>query len=81
MAEPATDERFIPSHPTVTPEPVWKRPDNPNLCCNCPGWQRHRLLPFGQCLPAMKALGGPMYTPDLAGCSLDRETKAKGANR
>lgn len=76
-APASVSERFVPTTPTVNPDPVWDHPDNPHLCANCPGWQRHRMLPFGQCLPAIKAFGAPMYTPELAGCSLDMASKAK----
>lgn len=68
-------ERFSPQHATVNPEPAYD--PTGNTCGACPGWKRHPKLPFGQCLPAMRALGAPMYTPDLASCSLPLEIKAK----
>lgn len=76
------EDRFIPSTPTVTPDPVPETAMGEQLCGVCPGWKRaHPKAPFGQCLPAIKWLGAPMYTPDLAGCTLDPATKLKGASR
>lgn len=83
-AEPAKAEapveRFVAQMPITIPEP------EPYLgardCCgNCPSWKQAFSSPFGQCLAAIRWLGGPLYTPDLAGCSLDPATKAKGINR
>lgn len=81
---PPADPRgeFNPSHPILDPEPVTVSPRAIECCGNCPGWKKaHPKAPFGQCLPAIRWLGSPMYTPDLAGCSLDEATKAKGATR
>ena len=72
-------ERFSPQHPTIAPQPAYDAVGN--TCGDCPGWKRHPRLPFGQCLPAMQALGAPMYTPDLASCSLPPEAKAKAGRR
>lgn len=73
-------ERFAPSHPTVASEPIYELPLN--TCGTCPGWKRQNpRFPFGQCLPAIRALGSPMYTPDLASCSLPPEIKAKGSQQ
>lgn len=71
-------EAFAPQHPVEHPVPVYTAPVDPHSCGNCPGWQRHPRLPFGQCLPAIKAFGAPMYTPELAGCTLPIDVKAKG---
>lgn len=74
-------ERYIPNAPTVHPDPVNDLGAR-DCCGNCPGWkQANPRAPFGQCLPAIKWLGGPMYTPDFSGCSLDMAMKEKGQNR
>lgn len=76
-AAPA-QERFVPQMPTVAPEPAAVQTEL-ECCGNCPSWhQTNRKGPFGQCLQAIKWLGAPLYTPDLAGCSLPPEVKAKG---
>lgn len=75
-------ERYPVQKPTVNPDPVREVVLGEQCCGMCPGWkQANPRAPFGQCLPAIRWLGAPMYTPDLAGCSLDPETKAKGAGR
>lgn len=77
-----TAERFEPQMPTVAPLPAAQTITDPDCCGNCPGWkQQNPRAPFGQCLPAIKWLGAPMYTPDLAGCTLPDKEKAKGSNR
>lgn len=82
VQEPPAREAYIPSHPVLAPDPVAVHPKDRDCCGNCPGWkQAHPKAPFGQCLPAIRWLGAPMYTPDLAGCTLDEATKAKGATR
>ena len=76
------EERLHVQHATVSPLPVYQPPADAALCGNCPGWKRqHPQAPFGQCLLAIRWLGAPMYTPDLAGCTLSPEVKAKGAGR
>lgn len=78
----SVEERFVPQMPTVIPDPVFEPLEDPYCCGNCPGWKRvNARAPFGQCLPAIKWFGAPMYTPDLAGCTLDDKEKAKGASR
>ena len=75
-------ERFTAQIPTAVPPQEHVSPVNLNCCGNCPGWNRtHVQAPFGQCLPAIRWLGAPLYTPDLAGCSLPPEAKAKGSRR
>ena len=75
-------ERFDPQFPTVNQQPAPQTYAGDDLCGNCPGWKRqHPQAPFGQCLPAIRWLGAPMYTPDLAGCTLPIEVKAKGVGR
>ena len=75
-------ERYPVQQPTVNPDPVREVALGEQCCGNCPGWkQANPRAPFGQCLPAIRWLGAPMYTPDLAGCSLDPEVKAKGIGR
>ncbi len=72
------DRAYEPSYPTRDPDPVPVRPMNPDCCGNCPGWQRqHPRAPFGQCLPAIRFLGAPMYTPDLGGCTMPLEDKTR----
>lgn len=83
-AEPAKveapAERFVAQMPTTNPEPDHYLGAR-DCCGNCPGWKQAFNSPFGQCLPAIRWLGGPLYTPDLANCSLDPATKAKGISR
>ncbi len=77
-----TQERFEPNHPVVHQAPAQPAAilDDSLLCGNCPGWkQHHPQAPFGQCLPAIRWLSATMFTPNLAGCTLPLETKAKGA--
>ena len=79
--KPGREEPYHPQMPTVRPDPVSPLPAEVDCCGNCPGWKRaHPRAAFGQCLPAIRFLHAPMFTPDLSGCSLDAETKAKGAN-
>jgi hypothetical protein len=76
------EEQYLPSMPTVRAEPKSELPPEIDCCGNCPGWKRaHPRAPFGQCLPAMRFVHAPMFTPDLSGCSLDPETRAKGPNQ
>lgn len=75
-----THERFEPSWPKVTPAPVPQvsvSPELPKVCGLCPAWHRSNRHPFGQCLAAMRALGAPMYTPDLGSCTLPESERAK----
>ena len=75
-------EVYEPQMPTVAegaPAPTVYTSDQ---CGNCPGWkQQHARFPFGQCLPAMRALGAVMYTPDLSGCTLDPKIKEKAGQQ
>lgn len=76
-AQPAP-ERFVPQHPTVDAQPVKTLYREMDCCGNCPSWHQTNLkAPFGQCLQAIKWLGAPLYTPDLAGCTLPPEVKTK----
>lgn len=69
--------------PTVNPPEPFPAPapqtvsELPKVCGACPAWNRHNKYPFGQCLVAMRALGAPMYTPDLASCTLPEIERAK----
>ena len=83
-AASVADERFTISQPTVASVSARSAPLNIDSCGNCPGWKQHGgpRSSFGQCLPAIRFLGAPVYTPDsMPACSLDMETKAKGGNR
>lgn len=75
-------ERFIPSAPTVHAPPVRTIYKDMDCCGNCPAWKKfHPQAPFGQCLSAIRWLGAPLYTPDLSGCTLPPDIKAKGSSR
>jgi len=84
MTEPApkVSDSFALQQPVVNaPEPPVVQA-HLNCCGNCIGWQRQNAAaPFGQCLVAIRYLGAPMYTPDLANCSLPEEAKAKALQR
>ncbi len=86
--EPAPKPTENPDKKIVLQQPTVKEVDPPpvqqhlNCCGNCTGWQRQNAAaPFGQCLVAIRYLGAPMYTPDLANCSLSEEAKAKALQR
>lgn len=72
------NERFKVQAPTVTPEPTRAEVPHEYCCGNCPYWHlTNSKFPFGQCLPAIKALGAPLYRSDFDGCSLTLEQKTK----
>lgn len=76
-------ERFTSHTPTANPPP---QPHAPVplvkllLCGECPAWkQQNPLFPFGQCIAAIRALGAPMYTPNMSGCTLSADDRLKYA--
>ena len=69
-------------HPTYAPDIASTPQEHLRCCGNCKGWKRsHMAAPFGQCLPAMRFLGAPMYTPDLGNCTMDDEAIDRAMQR